>query len=57
MQQNRWMRYFALKYGLEYWSSDASLEELINAPLEWLDVPIYPYEIHARDLVRRAIKL
>ncbi|MEO8612328.1 MAG: histidine phosphatase family protein [Chloroflexota bacterium] len=34
----------AAKYALEYWSGDASLEEVIAVPWEWLDVPIWRYE-------------
>jgi broad specificity phosphatase PhoE len=34
----------ATKYGLEYWSGSASLEEIVRAPWEWRDVPIWRYE-------------
>ncbi len=34
----------ATKYGIEYWSSDKSLEEVVRMTWEWLDVPIWRYE-------------
>lgn len=42
----------ATKYGIEYWSSNASLEEIVNTPWEWREVPIFRYEIHAHHLAR-----
>lgn len=45
----------ATKYGLEYWCGDASLEEIVQRPWPWLDVPIWRYELHAHNLERRAI--
>jgi alpha-ribazole phosphatase/probable phosphoglycerate mutase len=33
----------ATKYGLEYWSGDASLEAIIRTPWEWRDVPVWRY--------------
>lgn len=33
----------ATKYGLEYWSGNRSLEELVQTPWEWRDVPIWQY--------------
>lgn len=47
----------ATKYALRYWQSDATLEELVHAPEEWLDVPVYRYEIHRSRLAQRAIEL
>ncbi len=44
----------ATKYALRYWQSDATLEELVNRPEEWLDVPIYHYEIHKSHLTQSA---
>ena len=34
----------APKYGFEYWSGDRSLEEIVSAQWEWLEVPIWRYE-------------
>ncbi len=45
----------ATRYGLEYWCGNASLEEIVRAPWPWLDVPIWRYELHARDLERPAV--
>jgi broad specificity phosphatase PhoE len=42
----------ATKYGLEYWTSATSLEEIVLAPWEWRDVPIWRYELHAHSLER-----
>ena len=47
----------ATKYALAYWNGDTSLDELVNAPEAWLDIPIYRYEIHESNLVRRAMEL
>lgn len=42
----------ATRYALRYWQSDTTLEELVHAPEEWLDVPVYRYEIDNSNLVR-----
>jgi alpha-ribazole phosphatase/probable phosphoglycerate mutase len=42
----------ATKYGLEYWHSIASLEEIVHAPWEWRTIPIWRYELHAHNLSR-----
>ncbi len=34
----------ATKYGIAYWSGDRSLEDVVQTPWEWLDVPIWRYE-------------
>lgn len=34
----------ATKYGLEYWSSSTSLEDIVRAPWEWRDIPIWHYQ-------------
>ncbi len=34
----------ATKYGLEYWSSIASLEDVVKSPWEWRDIPIWDYQ-------------
>jgi broad specificity phosphatase PhoE len=47
----------ATRYGLEYWSGDASLEEIVRAPWEWLEVPIWRYEIDESHLVQRSFHL
>lgn len=46
----------ATRWGLEYWCSDASLEEIVHTPWEWRDIPIWRYEISMHDLERRTIK-
>ncbi len=40
----------ATKYGLEYWHSGATLEEIVHREWEWRDVPIWCYEFHLRPL-------
>ncbi len=40
----------ATKYGLEYWHSDASLEQIVNTTWEWRDVPIWYYEFNMHNL-------
>lgn len=43
----------ATKYGIHYWSGDISLAEVVNAPWEWLPIPIWRYEFDPRELERR----
>ena len=43
----------ATRYGLKYWCSDATLEEIVNAPWPWLEIPIWRYELYAGDLERK----
>jgi broad specificity phosphatase PhoE len=45
----------ATRYALEYWCGNASLEEIVNAPWPWLEVPIWRYELHTSNLERRAL--
>ncbi len=45
----------ATKHGLEYWCGDASLEEIVRTRWQWRDIPIWRYELHARDLERHAV--
>ncbi len=33
----------ATKYGIEYWSGEQSLEDVVRTPWEWLEVPIWRY--------------
>ncbi len=40
----------ATRYGLAYWQSNASLEEIVQTPWEWRDIPIWRYELHAHNL-------
>lgn len=47
----------ATRYGLEYWSGDASLEKIVRAAWEWLEVPIWRYEIDESHLVQRLFHL
>jgi broad specificity phosphatase PhoE len=35
----------ATRYGLELWSSNTTLEEVVAAPWEWRDVPIWRYTL------------
>lgn len=42
----------ATKYGLEYWHSNVTLEEIVNTTWEWHDIPIWYYELHAHSLER-----
>ncbi len=44
----------ATKYGLEYWTGEKSLEEIVRAPWEWRAVPIWRYELDEAALERRA---
>jgi alpha-ribazole phosphatase/probable phosphoglycerate mutase len=44
----------ATKFGLDYWHGSDSLEEIVQRPWEWRDIPIFRYELHAHRLERRA---
>ena len=35
----------ATMYGIRYWRGTSALEEIVNAPWEWRDVPIWRFEI------------
>ncbi len=37
--------HMATKYGLEYWSDNAALEDIVGTRWEWRDVPIWRYEL------------
>jgi broad specificity phosphatase PhoE len=37
----------AEKYGLDYWSSDLSLEAVVKIPWEWRDVAIWDYQLNS----------
>lgn len=43
----------ATRYGLLYWCEGRSLEEIVNTPWPWLDVPIWRYELDVRNLAQR----
>jgi broad specificity phosphatase PhoE len=45
----------ATRYGLEYWHSSASLEEIVGTPWEWREIPIWRYELDAQALERRFV--
>jgi broad specificity phosphatase PhoE len=47
----------ATRYGLKYWCSAATLEEIVNAPWPWLEVPIWRYALHAGELERKELQL
>ena len=36
----------ATKYGLEFWSGNRSLGDIVRAPWEWRDIPIWRYELN-----------
>jgi hypothetical protein len=40
----------ATKYGLSYWSGSASLEEIVRAPWEWRDIPIWRFQFDEKEL-------
>lgn len=42
----------ATRYGIEYWCNDTTLEELVHAPWEWREIPIWRYELHESNLER-----
>ena len=41
------------KYGLAYWSGSTSLEEIVRAPWEWREIPIWRYQFEAKDFELR----
>jgi broad specificity phosphatase PhoE len=45
----------ATRYALEYWCSDASLEEIVNTPWQWREIPIWRYELDAQALERKIV--
>lgn len=47
----------ATRYGLKYWCSAATLEEIANAPWPWLEVPIWRYALEAGELERKDLLL
>ncbi len=46
----------ATKYGLTYWHSDASLEQIVNTQWEWRDVPIWDYKYGTTNLRHTILK-
>lgn len=42
------------KWGVDYWCSSASLEEIVHAPYEWRETNIWRYELHTHDLEWRS---
>lgn len=40
------------KYGVTYWCGTESLRQIVRRPWEWLDVPIWRYELRAGQLDR-----
>lgn len=40
----------ATRWALEYWCGDATLEEIVAAPWQWRDVPIWRYALDAERL-------
>lgn len=45
----------ATRYGLVYWCGDISLEELVNTPWEWREVPLWRYELDEKALARHTL--
>jgi broad specificity phosphatase PhoE len=45
----------ATRYAVEYWSGNATLEEMLRTPLEWREVPIWRYQFDARQHAQRAL--
>ncbi|MDQ2716587.1 MAG: histidine phosphatase family protein [Chloroflexota bacterium] len=45
----------ATKWAVDYWCSDASLEEIVHAPYVWRDTNIWRYELDINNLERRSI--
>jgi hypothetical protein len=43
----------ATRYGLEYWCSGDSLEDIVRATWEWREVPIWRYQLHLSKLEKR----
>lgn len=41
------------KWGLDYWAGRQSLEEIVLAPWEWREIPIWRYAFERGDLGRR----
>lgn len=44
----------ATRYALEYWSSDLTLDQIVQAHWPWLTVPIWRYQLDATTLTKRA---
>jgi broad specificity phosphatase PhoE len=47
----------ATKYGILYWCGEQSVAAVVSTPWEWLDVPIWRYELHADRLAQRQAAL
>jgi broad specificity phosphatase PhoE len=48
------IRHRATYWALQYWCGDASLDEVVRAPRDWREIPIWRFEVHAGDLERRS---
>ncbi|WIG59529.1 MAG: hypothetical protein OJF49_002276 [Ktedonobacterales bacterium] len=44
----------ATRWALEYWCGDASLDDIVRAPWQWREIPIWRYELNPDDLDWRA---
>lgn len=44
----------ATLYGLQYWCGEQTLEEIVRAPWQWREVPIWRYQLDAQQLDVRA---
>jgi broad specificity phosphatase PhoE len=47
----------ATKYGIVYFCGEQSISAIVATPWEWLDVPIWRYELHADRLAQRDLAL
>jgi broad specificity phosphatase PhoE len=47
----------ATRYALEYWCDNVSLENIVNTPWEWREIPIWRYGLHAHNLERHSVAM
>jgi len=45
----------ATRYGVEYWCGNASLEDMVQNPWEWREVPIWRYNLEGHYLEQRSM--
>src|SRR5579872_4387920 len=43
----------ATRYGIQYWCSGDSLEDIVMTPWEWREIPIWRYALNAHNFERR----
>jgi broad specificity phosphatase PhoE len=44
----------ATRWGLDYWCGNASLEEIVNTPWEWRQIPIWRYALDEQHFMQRS---